>query len=48
MIILNRYSIVGDLASWENTTMKRYNYTSKVKERATRILIEASSDYPST
>ena len=28
--------------------MKRQNYTPEIKERAVRMLIEASSDYPST
>ena len=27
--------------------MKRQTYTSEIKERAVRILVEASSDYPS-
>ena len=28
--------------------MKTRNYTPEIKERAVRMLIEASSDYPST
>jgi len=28
--------------------MKRQNYTPEIKERAVRMLIEASDDYPST
>ena len=45
---LNRPGIVGDLKFWENTTMKRQTYTPEIKERAVRMLIEASGDYPST
>ena len=45
---MNRPGIVGDLKFWENTTMKRQTYTPEIKERAVRMLIEASGDYPST
>ena len=44
---MNRPSIVGDSIFWENTTMKRQNYTPEMKERAVRMLIEAAGDYPS-
>ena len=47
-IRVNRPGIVGDLIFWENTTMKRQTYTPEIKERAVRMLIEASGDYPST
>ena len=47
-IQLNRPGIVGDSTFWENTTMKRQIYTPEIKERAVRMLIEASGDYPST
>ena len=47
-LLVNRPGIVGDSTFWENTTMKRQTYTPEIKERAVRMLIEASGDYPST
>jgi len=44
---LNRPSIVGGSIICENTTMKTRYYTSEIKDRAVRMLIEAKDDYPS-
>ena len=44
---MNWPDIVGDSNIWENTDMSKKPYTTEVKTRAVKLLIESQKDYPS-